>query len=95
MKKYANYDEASITCGAIGFSDGLIDKRFVYNFGALLKTTGVGSELYDFSGGAEWSCGINVGTNAGGGMAGGGTWFMIGAGFGGNGCCCNFCCTWL
>lgn len=41
------------TCGATGDSVGLIDIRLVYNFGALLKTTGVGSELYDFSGGIE------------------------------------------
>lgn len=29
---------------------GFIERRFVYNFGALLNTTGVGSEQYDFSG---------------------------------------------
>lgn len=38
------------TCGAIGVGVGLMESRFVYNLGALLKTTGVGSEQYDFSG---------------------------------------------
>lgn len=77
------------TCGVVGFSVGFIESRFVYNFGAEDKTTGVGSELYDFSGGAECSWDMNVGTNAGT-IGGGGTLFNIGAGFVG-GCCCNFC----
>lgn len=66
-----------ITCGAIGDSVGLTESRFVYNFGALLKTTGVGSELYDFSGGIEWPCGTNDDTKDGT-IGGGGTLFIIG-----------------
>lgn len=80
----------TFTCGATGASDGLMDIRFVYNFGALLRTTGVGSELYDFSGGAEWPCGMNVGINDGA-IGGGGTWFMTGGTTLDGGCCCNFC----
>lgn len=78
---------------------GCIDiGRLVYNFGALLNTTGVGSELYDFSGGCSFDWGVNVGIKAGG-IGGGGTLLTIVAttlfcGFVG-GCCCNFCCTWL
>lgn len=77
------------TCGTGGFSVGLMESRFVYNFGALVSTTGVGSELYDFSGGAECSWDMNVGTNDGI-IGGGGTLFNIGTCFVG-GCCCNFC----
>lgn len=69
-----------------------MESRFVYNLGALLKTTGVGSELYDFSG-------MKLDTKDGtdGAIGGGGILFNIGAGAGaaffGGGCCCNFCCT--
>lgn len=44
----------------------------MYSFGALLKTTGVGSEEYDFSG-ISFVDGTKVGINAGGGIGGGGT----------------------
>lgn len=42
-----------LTAGALGTTGISIREtvgRFVYNFGALLKTTGVGSVEYDFSG---------------------------------------------
>lgn len=86
-------------CGcwcSTGISGWIDIGRFVYNFGALLKTTGVGSELYDFSGGVSFEWGINVGINAGG-IGGGGTLLTNG---GAEiclavGCCWSFCWTWL
>lgn len=93
-----------MTCGIS--TCWMLTVRLAYNFGALLRTTGVGSELYDFSGISFCCCcipccGINVDMNAGCeaavaaavmSAADSGDGAIADIGIEDDGCCCSFCC---